>query len=372
MKFLHTADWQIGMKCASAGGRAIEARAERLKTVERIVAVANDRAVDFVLIAGDLFDHRTPTVGDVTMVVAALRRLRMPVFVLPGNHDPAGAAGPFETPAWSALVGSAVTTIATPGAHEVPGGVLLASPCVSKYGNADPTAWFAGHTSPNGAIRVGMAHGSLQLGEIARTHEGNIRGHFPISPKAASTSRLDYLALGDWHSFFAHTDGTGTISYSGAPEATAFGEPDSGTVTIVTIDGPGERPQLERIRVGRLRWCKEAFEVSDDASIQAMTQQMMAVESPANTLMRVTVRGLCSPAAANQMRGLETLLASRFMHFEMAHEYVARPETREAWRDLVPPGDLRQLVDTLLDRIEQGDDAPTASRALNKLAEFAR
>jgi DNA repair exonuclease SbcCD nuclease subunit len=106
-----------------------------------------------------------------------------------------------------------------------------------------------------------MAHGALQMGEIARTHEGNTRGHFPISLKAASTGRLDYLALGDWHSFLEVADGSGTISYSGAPEATCFGEPDSGTVTIVTIDRPGERPKLERVAVGRLRWLKRAWPV---------------------------------------------------------------------------------------------------------------
>jgi DNA repair exonuclease SbcCD nuclease subunit len=372
MRFLHTADWQIGMKCSPARSRADEARSERLKTVDRIVDVANQRAVDFVLIAGDLFDHRTPKAGDFAMVVAALKRLRMPAFVLPGNHDPAGNAGPYASPAWAALLGSQVTTIEVTGVHQIPGGELLVAPCSTKYGNADPTAWFGSHVSPPGAIRIGMAHGALQIGEIARTHDGNTRGHFPISLKAASTAHLDYLALGDWHSFFETADGSGTISYSGAPEATSFGEPDSGTVTIVTIDRPGERPQLERVAVGRLRWLKRDFEVSDDASIAALSQAMMTIERPNDTLVRVTVRGLCTPPAAEQLRGLEALLAARFLYFEMSHEYVARPETHEAWLELVPPGDLRSLVDTLLGRIERGEDAAVASRALDKLAEFAR
>jgi DNA repair exonuclease SbcCD nuclease subunit len=372
MRFLHTADLQIGMKCSPARSRADEARRERLKTVDRIVNEANRLAVDFVLIAGDLFDHRTPKAGDFTMVVAALKRLRMPAFVLPGNHDPAGNGGPYASPAWAALLDSQVTTIEGPGIHQIPGGELLVAPCLAKYSNVDPTAWFGSHESPPGAIRIGMAHGALQMGEIARTHEGNTRGHFPISPKAASTGRLDYLALGDWHSFLEVADGSGTISYSGAPEATSFGEPDSGTVTIVTIDRPGERPKLERVAVGRLRWLKRDFEVSDDASIAALSQTMMSIERPSDTLVRVAVRGLCTPPAADQLRGLDSLFAARFLYFEMAHEYVARPETREAWLELVPPGDLRVLVDTLLGRIERGDEAPVASRALDKLAEFAR
>ncbi len=111
MKFLHTADWQIGMKCMAAGSCAVEARAVRLRTADGIVRLANEHQVDFILIAGDLFDNQTPRAADLGLVVELLRRAQMPVFVLPGNHDPAGPRGPFGTPAWAALRGSHFTTI---------------------------------------------------------------------------------------------------------------------------------------------------------------------------------------------------------------------------------------------------------------------
>ena len=119
----------------------------------------------------------------------------MPVFVLPGNHDPIGPQGPYGAPAWSALRGTHVTTIEQNGVHTVPAGELLATPCAAKYGTDDPTSWFADHASPSGAIRIGIAHGALQLGEIAQATTGNTRGNFPIAPDAASRGRLDYLAL---------------------------------------------------------------------------------------------------------------------------------------------------------------------------------
>ena len=65
MKFLHTADWQIGMKCLVAGDRAADAREERIRTIDRIVEVANRHAVEFVVIAGDLFDSATPKPTDI-------------------------------------------------------------------------------------------------------------------------------------------------------------------------------------------------------------------------------------------------------------------------------------------------------------------
>jgi len=371
MRFLHTADWQIGMKC-SAGARAGEARNERLKTVDRIVETANERAVDFMLIAGDLFDGRTPRAGDIGLVVAALNRARMPVFVLPGNHDPAGDQGPYGAPAWSGLRGTHVTTIEHNGFYTVAGGELLVSPCTAKYGTDDPTGWFAEHESPPGVIRIGMAHGTLQFGEIARATAGNTRGNFPIAPDAASRARLDYLALGDWHSYTVVPNGEALIVYSGTPEPTGFGERDNGTVSIVTIDGPGLKPRIERIPVGGLHWVQREFEVSDDASIAALGAELMGLPSPEKSFVRAIVRGLCTPSADQQLRGLEATFENRFMHFNMKHDYAARPQTRDAWMSLMPLGDLRLLVEDLLDRIERREDAAVATRALDKLAEFAR
>ena len=372
MRFLHTADWQIGMKCSAAGERADDARRERLETVKRIVDVANERELDFMLVAGDVFDSRTPGASDTAVVVAQLKRVRVPVFVLPGNHDPAGNRGPYASPLWRSLGGTNVTTVEEQRAYAVPGGELLASPCLSKYSVADPTECFAEFVSPPGAIRIGMAHGSLQLGEIARTRSGDMRGQFPISPEAAKRGRLDYLALGDWHTFLAYPNGNALISYSGTPETSGFGERDSGTISLVTIDAPGERPGIERVEVGRLQWVQREFEVSDDASIARLSADLMALPRPQATLVRAIAHGLCTPSAAEQLRAFEDGFCSRFLSFEMRHDYTARPETREAWLDLVPPGDLRQLVDNLLDRIERGDGSEVASRALDKLAEFAR
>jgi DNA repair exonuclease SbcCD nuclease subunit len=372
MRFLHTADWQIGMKLLSAGGRADEVRKIRLETAMRIVDVANEHAVDFMLIAGDLFDNLVPKSGDIGVIVAALKRATMPVFVLPGNHDPAGHKGPYSSPAWSGFQASAVTTIEKNGVHAIPGGELLVTPCTAKYGADDPTAWFSGHQSAPGLIRIGMAHGSIQHGEIARTIAGNMRGHFPIAPDAATRGRLDYLALGDWHSFHMVRNGSALISYSGAPEPTGFGEPDNGTVSIVTIDAPGTLPTIQRVRVGRLSWVQQEFEVSDDASIARFNAELMALERPADTLVRAIACGLCTPSAAQQLRALEAVFCSRFFCFEMKHEYTARPEEREAWLNLVPPGELQLLIGSLLDEIENGDNMGVATRALDKLAEFAR
>jgi DNA repair exonuclease SbcCD nuclease subunit len=372
MRFLHTADWQIGMKCLAAGDRAEAARAQRLETVKRIVDTANERELDFMVIAGDLFDNRTPKASDMGYIISELRRVKVPVFVLPGNHDPAGDQGPYGSPLWRSTAEADIVTISQRAVHQVPGGELLVSPCEAKYSVEDPTAWYDSHDSPSGSIRVGVAHGSLLLGDIARPTAGDTRGHFPISPEAASRGRLDYLALGDWHSFLSSSDGNALTSYSGTPEPTAFGERDSGSISLVTIQGPGQRPHVERVEVGELKWVQREFEVCDDASITRLSDDLMALPKPRQTLMRALARGLCTPSAAEQLLAFDNVFRSRFFFFQMGHEYIARPESREAWLKLLPPGDLQELASQLLDRIERGEQIDLSSRALDRLAEFAR
>jgi DNA repair exonuclease SbcCD nuclease subunit len=375
MKFLHTADLQIGMSFRSLGPHADAARAIRLETLRRIAALANERAVDFVLIAGDLFDVATPKVADLGAVSAALLSIAAPVYVLPGNHDPAGPRGPYRHGVWANLRGSNVTTIEENTTLQLPGGgELLASPCLEKYGTEDPTLWFASQEAAAGTIpgpiRIGMAHGALQVGEIARTRTGDIRGHFPIDPSAARRGRLDYLALGDWHGYCEVPNDLAIIAYSGTPEPTSFKQNESGTVSIVTIEAAGSRPQIERVPVAKLRWVARSFEVSDDASVARLNTELLALPDPRNTLLRVTLNGLCAPSAAEQLRGFEGGFRSRFLSFQMEHEYASRPETKAQWLELVPP-EFTGVVEKLIAEIG-GEREAVAIRALDTLAELSR
>lgn len=372
MRFLHTADWQIGMRCLQAGERADEVRAARVATIGRIVEVANDAEVDFILVAGDQFESRTPTISEIGAVASVLRAAQMPVFVLPGNHDPAGMGGPYGTPIWSSLAGSRVITILEPVALDIPGGVLLAAPCTAKYGSADPTAWFASHESAPDAIRIGLAHGTLQLRTIPAPVNGEQRGSFPIALDAASRARLAYLALGHWHDYTELHDGAGLIAYSGTPEPTAFDDRACGTVSLVSIAAAGSMPLVERVPVGTLRWYDCHYDVSDDASILVAAADLRDIENPRHALVRVTLEGLCSPSAAHHVIALEAEMKARFLNFEVRRSFAQRPATRDAWLDLLPPGDLRGVATTLMDSIDRGDDPAVAARALDLLAGFAR
>lgn len=84
MRFLHTGDWHVG-KTLRGRSRADEHRA----VLAEIADIADDRKVDAVLVAGDLFDSAAPGPESEEIVYETLLRLsrKRPVVVIAGNHD---------------------------------------------------------------------------------------------------------------------------------------------------------------------------------------------------------------------------------------------------------------------------------------------
>lgn len=86
MKILHTADWHLGKRLDSFY------RLEEQKLVlNEICEIADEQAVDAVIVAGDLFDAFNPPVEAIELLYKTLKRLtnngKRPVIAIAGNHD---------------------------------------------------------------------------------------------------------------------------------------------------------------------------------------------------------------------------------------------------------------------------------------------
>lgn len=85
MRILHTADWHVG-KTLSRQSRIDESRA----VLSEIVDVAQTESVDAVIVAGDVFEHLSPSPEAEQVVYEVLERLcrdSIPVALITGNHD---------------------------------------------------------------------------------------------------------------------------------------------------------------------------------------------------------------------------------------------------------------------------------------------
>ena len=187
VKFLHTADWHLGIKYKQLGDKAQQARNIRLKTVEKLIQKAKDENVDFILISGDLFDSNQVDRSLLTAISQIFRDISpTPIYLLPGNHDPLGRDSLFNDPVWEKLDNLTIFTEPEPYDH----GNITIYPCPvsQKKSKDDPTQWINAQDNTN--ISIGLAHGNLQVGFIDDAN-------FPIDPERTTLSRLDYLALGE-------------------------------------------------------------------------------------------------------------------------------------------------------------------------------
>ena len=88
LRFLHTADWQLGMTRRYLGAEA-QARftQARLDAIGRLGEAARAHACACMVVAGDTFDSNLVDRQILLRAMEALARVPVPELLLPGNHD---------------------------------------------------------------------------------------------------------------------------------------------------------------------------------------------------------------------------------------------------------------------------------------------
>ncbi len=100
VKFIHTADWQIGMKAAHVGAVGQTVRDERLEAARRVIEAATSHRADFIIVAGDTFEDNAVDRVSVQKVADILGSFSGPVYIISGNHDPLVPGSVWNHPAW--------------------------------------------------------------------------------------------------------------------------------------------------------------------------------------------------------------------------------------------------------------------------------
>jgi DNA repair exonuclease SbcCD nuclease subunit len=290
VRILHTADWQLGKQFENLGAPSDKLaflRQGRIDVVRRIGQLAIDRSVDVILVAGDVFERNE--VGDLLIreALAVMRLVDIPWLLLPGNHDPAGPASVWDRIERLGCPEHVHVLLSTDPVLLVGGSLaVLPAPLARKHQFADPTESFGQQVTSQTAVRVGLAHGSLRNRLAPAAEQHNM-----ISDTRADEARLDYLALGDWHSCKEVAPRT---YYSGTPEPDDFGQ-DSGAVLIVELPGPGIAPMVERVSVGCYRWHSLSVHLQSPGAVEQLKAHLTSVTQPlASAVVHLEVRGAVS------------------------------------------------------------------------------
>jgi len=275
-KILHTADWQIGRLYGRFDAEDAAALAEaRFAAVERLAALATEHAVDAVVVAGDVFDAQTVSARCIRRLFNALQGFAGPWVMTPGNHDAALAESVWTHAARLGAVPPQVHLALAPRVIELaePRIALLCAPLTQRHTHGDLTDWFDSAATPEGWLRIGVAHGAVQ-GLLAE----DIDSANPIAADRAARARLDYLALGDWHGCKRINE---RCWYSGTPEPDRFKSNDAGQALLVSFGASGpprQPPQVQPLPTAQFRWQQWTHALGVASDLDALISQLATAE----------------------------------------------------------------------------------------------
>jgi len=363
VRFLHTADWQLGMRRhfldSDAQPRFVAARIEAIRTIGRI-ARENDCA--FVVVAGDVFESNQIDRATRERSVEALREIELPVYLLPGNHDPLDAATIFTPKNFERAPNVHLLTDTTP-VEAAPGVDIVGVPWDSKRPLRDLVGDAVGTLEAvSGRARIVVGHGIVESLSANRDDPAQIR----LEPLRAALAdgRIHFVALGDRHSATKVEQG---IWYSGAPEPTDFNELDSGRVLVVELDGGQTR--VEPHETGTWSFLLKEAELDGAEQVEQLAGELDAVPRKDTTIVKLGLRGGLPLRA---MARLEDLLNEAELKFAA----VTRSKSRSDLVLLPDEFDLDELglsgfARTAAQKLAERRDDPTAADALALLYRLA-
>ena len=223
IRFIHTADIHLDTSFSSAGfpSRLGSRKREAIRgTFRRILEGARSRAVDIVLIAGDLFEHERVTPDTVEFLKQQFTNLSpIPIFITPGNHDPYIHGSPYLEESWPANVklfkDEAFRFVELPDL-----GVRIAGFGFNRT-HLDRHIFLELPSLDADLINIVIAHGS----DIDRIPTGKSR-HGPFVIEEIAGKNVQYCALGHYHQQHQVLNPIDLTQcwYSGIPEGRGWDE----------------------------------------------------------------------------------------------------------------------------------------------------
>ncbi|MDD3917676.1 MAG: DNA repair exonuclease [Synergistaceae bacterium] len=239
-RFVHTADLHLGSRVMSLPGMSPETSADLADGTYRawreIVDLCIREAVDFLLVAGDVYDSADQNVRAQLQFKEGLRRLgenNIPAYIVRGNHDPDDAwSRSIAMPENAFIISSREPEVVI---HRDREGRPLAAIVGMSFASA--------HTRDNLAEQfparekdwpytIGLLHCSV----------GGGQGHEPYAPCSIQDLRrcgYDYWALGHIHQPTVLDAGDSPIVYAGNPQGRDMGETGERGCRLVTVGADG-------------------------------------------------------------------------------------------------------------------------------------
>ncbi len=357
LSFIHTSDWHLGHVYRKLGARASESAQWRFAAARRVFDLALERKADFVVVAGDVFDTDTPSLDVIRTAAELLRDAPVPTYLISGNHDPLMEGSVWFHPLFAdALKGVSHVHIArSREVLVVQGGDVLLFPCpvTAPHSREDATRWIEAAPRSQSQARIGLAHGGWR-GYWRSEEEDGAAGLNTIDSQTTERCGLDYLALGDYHSFTPanHAAAAARTFYSGTPEITAHDDARAGHALLVQLEKPGAMPQVTPLSTGHAQsnnWGTMTLQPGN--VIPTLQARFEAVADRDKALVRARLHGVVSQNEWGELMEWIDHLRQQVLGADIDTSRLITEPSRDDFLRLKPaPPELRllEMLDTPL------------------------
>ncbi len=350
MRFIHAADIHLDSPLSGLSAYP-DAPAEQLRSATRdafvqLVDRAIEEAVDFMVIAGDLYDGswRDYNTGIFfCREMGRLKRAGIPAYVLFGNHDAESEmTRKLELP----------DNVHAFGANK-PQTFKIDKLAVSLHGQSFKqrdvtTNLVTAYPAPTvGHFNIGVLHTALEGYASHATYA-------PCTVDELQAKGYQYWALGHVHDFEQWV-GAATIVFPGNLQGRNIRECGRRGAVLVSVDGEGG-VEVERIFIDILRWEQVPVDASDCETLEEVVRKTgRALEAILNTdgevprAARITITG--KTRAHGELFGLEAQLRNEVLAqiASIGNERLWLEKVRLQTNPLVDAVTLHERMDAFTD-----------------------
>lgn len=294
VRFLHTGDWQLGMTRHFFSEGVQERFAQsRFDAIRELGRITKEEDCKFMVVCGDVFESNLVDRKTVLRAIEALKDVRIPVYLLPGNHDPLNAASVFRSKTFLEQKPAHVHVIADAAPICVDDGIeIVGIPWTSKRPLQDLLSLTTEKMeSAVDRLRICVAHGMMD--NLSPDPDDPALISLQAAENAISQKKMHYLALGDRHSL-TKVGESGCIWYAGTPEQTDYNEVKSGLAIVTTINEKGVVTTKD-VNVGRWKFIeREQVDINTKEDIEALRGWLEHLEDKERTVVKLRLVGALS------------------------------------------------------------------------------
>ena len=364
VRFLHTADWQLGIIRHFLSEEA-QARfsAARLDVIGEMGNLAINEGCEFVVVCGDVFDSNQVERQVLTRAFEKMAAIpKVTFYLLPGNHDPLDASSIYRSPTFTKYRPDNVKVLDGSVPVQPPPGVeLIPAPWPNKHPVTDLVDEACRGLEPTYAVRIVVGHG--QVDALMKIQEDPRLIGLKRLEEKIEAGLIQYVALGDRHST-TDVGSTGRVWFAGAPEPTDYDEVDPGNVLVVDVDANGV--SVERRRVGTWEFVRRERPLNGDGDIDGLEGWLSFFPNKDRTIVKL---GLVGAVSLAQNARLEEILEhdrdlfAALDDWERREDLVVVPDEIDADR-LGLSGYAQKAMEELSGKAQSGEDLVVARDAL--------